>query len=344
MGCRFSKENWCFSLTCCFCMTDRPACYWIGGVGLVWGGFAAIFDFISAHLPRLYCTRCIDYNLNHYLSLTGGGINTVQWVTSCFLIHGARKEIRWMVGVWLAWAAVSIGMQLLWFCITLPYTPSIRGFASFFQLVWGIHYFIVIKTHFTRMSLTFTPPEEPLKPVPPNSPARKHRRHKRRIDQSSQPPIRTLLGAAIKLQGEVLKRQKERETIEILAAGEEDEESEVEVLVVRRTSRGGGGGTEEEREAFELQPIGARPADEEEGNDAREEGDEDDEGRKEGIARATRSGSGRRRGASTNEEEAFETDGMQEERKKRKKNKKRKRREKKRQEEEGEHGKKAVAK
>ncbi|ROT67758.1 hypothetical protein C7M84_014151 [Penaeus vannamei] len=202
MGCSFSKENWCFSLTCCFCMRDRPACYWIGGVGLVWGGFATLFDFISANLPNVYCTRCIDYNLNHYLGLTSGGINAIQWVMSCFLIHGARKEIRWMVGVWLAWATVSIVMQLLWFCITLPYTPSVRGFASFFQLVWGIHYFIVIKTHFTRMSLTFTPPEEPLKLVPPNSPTKKHRRHKRRIDQTTQPPIRTLLGAAIKIQGE----------------------------------------------------------------------------------------------------------------------------------------------
>lgn len=58
-----------------------------------------------------------------------------------------------MVGLWLAWAVVSIGMQLLWTCITLPYTPSVRGFASVFQLAWGIHYFIVIKTHFTRVSL-----------------------------------------------------------------------------------------------------------------------------------------------------------------------------------------------
>ncbi|XP_042875858.1 mediator of RNA polymerase II transcription subunit 1.1-like isoform X2 [Penaeus japonicus] len=232
-----------------------------------------------------------------------------------------------MVGLWLAWSVVSIGMQLLWTCITLPYTPSVRGFASVFQLAWGIHYFIVIKTHFTRMSLTFTPPEEPMKLVPPNSPARKHRLHKRRIDQSSQPPIRTLLGAAIKLQGEVLKRQKENEVIEILAAGDEDEESEVEVLTVRRTSGGrgggrrvneGGGGGGVEEEMFELQPIDPRPTETERENRTREE-DVDDERREDGSPRPSGDGPMRR-----SDEEEFETDGGKEGRKKIKKNKKRK--------------------
>ncbi|XP_042858713.1 uncharacterized protein LOC122244805 [Penaeus japonicus] len=143
MGCRFSKENWCFSLTCCFCMKDRPACYWIGGVGLVWGGFATIFDFISAHLPSVYCVRCIDYKLNQQLSLAGGWINAVQWFMSCVLIHGARKPLNrrsdgWWD--WLAWSVVRhIGMQLLWMmlpaspCHTLP--PSGGHSGSFLENV-----------------------------------------------------------------------------------------------------------------------------------------------------------------------------------------------------------------
>nr|XP_045608157.1 uncharacterized protein LOC123764401 isoform X1 [Procambarus clarkii]XP_045608158.1 uncharacterized protein LOC123764401 isoform X1 [Procambarus clarkii]XP_045608159.1 uncharacterized protein LOC123764401 isoform X1 [Procambarus clarkii]XP_045608160.1 uncharacterized protein LOC123764401 isoform X1 [Procambarus clarkii] len=203
MGCHFSRENYCYSLSCCFCVKNRAACYWIGGVGIIWGGFATVVDFISAYLPYQYCQRCLDYKLNGNLSYAGGCINAVQWLLCLLLIHGARKELRWLLVPWLSWMVVSLAMQLVWVFITLPYTPTIRGFASVFQFLWGVHYFIVVKTHYTRLALTFTPPEEPLRPVPPNSPTRKHKRRKRRVNPALQPTIRTLVGAAVKLQCEM---------------------------------------------------------------------------------------------------------------------------------------------
>lgn len=200
MGCRYSKENRCYSLTCCFCIDPRPACYWIGGVGLVWGGIATAIDFISANLPRQPCLRCLDYDLNAQLSHASGYISAVQWLVSILLIHGARKEIRRLLWVWLAWSVVSLVMQLLWVVITLPYTPSVRGFMSFFQLVWGVHYFIIVKTQYAMLALSFIPPEHPLRNVPPNTPIKKHKRRKRRIDPNVPSTIRTLVSVAAHLQ------------------------------------------------------------------------------------------------------------------------------------------------
>nr|XP_053631526.1 histone-lysine N-methyltransferase SETD1B-A-like isoform X1 [Cherax quadricarinatus] len=223
MGCRFSRENCCYSLTCCFCKPTRSACYWIGGVCLTWGAFSTLVDFISANLPNEYCARCLDYTLNAQLSYASGIISAVQWFVSVLLIHGARKKIRWLLLPWLAWAVLYLAMQLLWVVIKLPFFPTIRGFAAFFHLVWGIHYFIVVKTHYTKMALSFTPPEEPPSAVPPNTPTRKHKRRKRRVNPAMQPVIRTLLGVATNLQCKVdhFKRQGY------------DEEAEIEVVLKR---------------------------------------------------------------------------------------------------------------
>lgn len=65
------------------------------------------------------------------------------------------QENRWLLLPWLAWGVVSLAMQGVWVIFTAPYMPSVRPSASLFQLGWGIHFFLVVKTQYTRVRLMF---------------------------------------------------------------------------------------------------------------------------------------------------------------------------------------------
>ncbi|XP_068218395.1 uncharacterized protein [Palaemon carinicauda] len=201
MGCQYSKENQCYSLTCCFCMTGKAACYWIGIVSLVWESFGQCFDYLTAYSEYEYCHQCIDHYTNTRLSLASGIISSGQWVMSILLIIGSKRDIRFLVLLWLVWTSVTLVMLFVWFFYTMPYMPNVRGMATIIKLFCVIHYFIVIKTHYSEMSLSFTAKEETSGvKVPPNSPIRRsHKRRKIRVDPNHQPVIRTLLAVALKL-------------------------------------------------------------------------------------------------------------------------------------------------
>ncbi|XP_045104485.1 uncharacterized protein LOC123499989 isoform X2 [Portunus trituberculatus] len=228
MGCRYSKATGCYSLTCCFCVDADEACWWIGAVGVVWGAVAVLLDFISAHLPEQPCKGCLDYTVNTRLSLASGSISAAQWVASILLLHGARKENKWLLVPWLACSVVSLAMLVAWVAVTLPRTPSLRSMVSLVQLALGIHFFIVVTTHYRRLALKFVPPEDPPLVVPPNTPAKRHKLRRRRLDPGCQPAIRVLLGAALRLRGDLQRGAPQDEEDE----SEYEEEDGIEMRVI----------------------------------------------------------------------------------------------------------------
>ncbi|KAG0714939.1 hypothetical protein GWK47_013104 [Chionoecetes opilio] len=137
-------------------------------------------------------------------------------------------------------------MMVVWVVVTAPHMPSLRGILSLFQLAWGIHFFLVVRTQYSRLALKLAPPEAAPLTVPPNTPARRHRRWRRRLDPGCQPPIRTLLGAALRLHRD-----------------EEDEDKPIRVVVSGNGSVDGGG--EEDQTCYRrrgrrtLPPEGGRP-------------------------------------------------------------------------------------
>lgn len=116
--------------------------------------------------------------------------------------------------------------------------------------------------------------------VPPNTPVRRNKSRWRKIQPASQPPIRTLLGAAQRLQRALryMKKVKEWETDD----EEQDEENEEEILVTvcqgsesrgtcsRRVTRGErtNGDTSGEKEEWETEDEEEEEEDEEEICDA----------------------------------------------------------------------------
>lgn len=201
MGCQYSKENQCYSVTCCFCMTGKAACYWIGIVSLVWETFSQCFDYLTAYSEYEYCQNCIEHYTNTRLSFGSGIISSGQWAMSILLMIGAKMELRFLVLLWLAWTCVTLAMLTVWFFYSMPFMPNVRGMATIIKLFCVIHYFIVIRTHYSKMSLTFSAKEKALNlQVPPSSPTRRsHKRRKIRADPNHQPVIRTLLAVAVKL-------------------------------------------------------------------------------------------------------------------------------------------------
>ncbi|XP_063865925.1 uncharacterized protein LOC135103491 isoform X2 [Scylla paramamosain] len=225
MGCRYSKATGCYSLTCCFCVEADEACWWIGAVGVIWGTVAILLDFISAHLPEHYCENCLDHTLNTKLSLASGSINAAQWMASVLLLHGARKENKWLLVPWLACSVVSLAMLVAWVATTLPRTPSLRSMVSLIQLAWGIHFFLVVTTHYRRLALKFVLPEEAPLIVPPNTPTKRHKLRRRRLDPGCQPAIRVLLGAALRLHGNLQSGAPQDED-------EDEDEDEMEMHII----------------------------------------------------------------------------------------------------------------
>ncbi|XP_064087318.1 uncharacterized protein LOC135201971 [Macrobrachium nipponense] len=197
MGCHYSKENQCYSSTCCFCMSGKAACYWIGIVSLVWETFTQCFDYLTAYSEYEYCPTCIEDYTNTRLGFGSGIISSGQWVMSILLMIGAKMELRFLVLLWLAWTCVTLAMLSVWFFYSMPFMPNVRGLATIIKLFWVVHYFIVVKTHYSKLSV----PGRGLNlKVPPSSPIRRsHKRRKIRDDPNHQPVIRTLLAVAVKL-------------------------------------------------------------------------------------------------------------------------------------------------
>ncbi|KAK4299814.1 hypothetical protein Pmani_027928 [Petrolisthes manimaculis] len=211
------RKRFCRPTTCCFCFPiTATSCNWIATVGLVWGSIATLVDFITAYLPVQPCTNCLNHDLDTRLCLAGGAVNALQLLASALLLVAIKKEVSVLLMVWVCCGVVGVVMQTVWLVATMPYAPSLRGLVAFLQLAWGLHYIIVVRTYYKMMragmdwSLDTTPLDML---APPNSPVRRHRRRKRRVDKSTQPPIRTLVGAAVVLNHaqQQVKEKEERE-------------------------------------------------------------------------------------------------------------------------------------
>ncbi|KAG0696942.1 hypothetical protein GWK47_026418 [Chionoecetes opilio] len=182
MGCRSRKGAGCYSFTCCCCVEGEEACWWIGAVSGAWCAVATLVDFISAS-PATTITATpasTTASVKSKLSLVAGSINIGQCLTSVLLLHGARKESKRVLVPWLLWCVASLVMMVVWVVVTAPHMPSLRGILSLFQLAWGIHFFLVVRTQYSRLALKLAPPEAAPLTVPPNTPARRHRRWRRR--------------------------------------------------------------------------------------------------------------------------------------------------------------------
>ena len=67
--------------------------------------------------------------------------------------------------------------------------------------------------------------------MPPNTPTKRHKLRRRRLDPGCQPPIRTLLGAALCLHRDIHKDLLHDEEEEEKEEEEEEEDEEVRVVV-----------------------------------------------------------------------------------------------------------------
>ncbi|KAK3877321.1 hypothetical protein Pcinc_017972 [Petrolisthes cinctipes] len=209
------RKRFCRPTTCCLCFPiTASSCNWIATVGLVWGSIATLVDFITAYLPVQPCTNCLNHDLDTRLCLAGGAVNALQLLASALLLVAIKKEVSVLLMVWVWCGVVGVVMQTVWLVVTMPYAPSLRGLVAFLQLAWGLHFIIVVRTYYKMMragmdwSLETTPLDML---APPNSPVRRHKRRKRRVDKSTQPPIRTLVGAAVVLNHAQQQQQKEKE-------------------------------------------------------------------------------------------------------------------------------------